>query len=372
MLQQYQRRRYNQFPITNYFSPRNLANIARVIPRAVASTYRLGKRTFGRAFEPGIVGGAAAAARYLGSGKRRRLNATTKGSMGGARGRVYRRSRKGFRKRKMRIMRRYRRYQRFAKKVRNVNCPSIIYRRQYLVNEYQEYNLKLMDSPFTFWDRTVLGQLATDYFNAVAKTTSATDRLYIRNRFINYNITNYSPTMTYVTIYWLGYKDDCSKTLSDCFANDVTRGYYSAYATTAEGRQQVPITWRLKDSKVTWEIFKLLGKQTFIMEGGGVAHGKQKFRDIKYTLAEQQEAANSPYLKYKTLIPVICAKSQLVKNGDNNSPIIDNARLLIEFMVNCRMTGELHSKFTQPFRTAGTTVVLGTPSAFSDETLQNT
>lgn len=371
MLQQYQRRRYNQFPITNYFSPRNLAHIARNIPRAVVSTYRLGKRTFGRAFEPGVIAGAAAGAgRYL-SGKRRRLNATMKGSFPGARGRVYRPSRKGYRKRKLKKMRRFRRHQRFSRKVMNVNCPSLILRDYKTGNFYQEYNKKLMHNAFNLWTRSELTQARTFYNQSIAKTATTVDRVYVGNRFVNYSITNYSPTMTYVTVYWLMYKEDTSKSFADCLALDATRGYYTSYATTADGRTQVPITWRLKDSKVVWENFKLAGKQTFIMEGGGVAHGKQKFRDVKYTMGEQEEQAASENMKYKTIACVICAKSQLVKNGDNNSAIVDNSRLLCEFQLNSRVRGEIASKFTQPNRTETLNTVLGTPTAYSDETLQN-
>lgn len=273
---------------------------------------------------------------------------------------------------------RAKRIRRFRKNVIQSMNPRTQYRQLVTFSLLQDYNKKMLHSPAQWLTRSFLSSVAQNYATKAGVTVSTTDgKMWVMNSYIRYTITNDSPTKTYVTVYWFRYRDNTTKAPVDLLTEDITKGYIAA-GTYAVGTDtvtyQLDLTSKLSDFKTIFEFAKCIDKQEFLMDGGGVVNSMHKMRRAyPYVYNAQEESNDSNYVKNVTEFPLILAKSQLVRNGGATpNAVYDNARLLLSFDYRCHQAADLIKKWIGPTYVQTLNAATGTPTAFVEDSQQNT
>jgi hypothetical protein len=233
--------------------------------------------------------------------------------------------------------------------------------REYLQAAYQQdYNKRLVNQMHTFYTRTQLNAHIANFVSqtgvalSISGSPATMGRLNISGH-VNYSLTNYSPTWSYVTVYFLKYSENTGMTFSDMLTRDYSDGLTpTAPYTNASGNWQLGMLFRLKDAKCLWENMKCIGKQSFRMDGGACISASKKLPTVRYYYNSQKEgAALHEYLKGITTIMVIKCTSQLVKQASSTgeNAITDNAKILSSFTSTYRCWTDNIKKFITPQNT---------------------
>lgn len=144
------------------------------------------------------------------------------------------------------------------------------------------------------------------------------------------NITNQSPSITYVQAYWLVCINDTNTDVETYFDNDVTAGYqdYNDYGVNPISNFQA---WR-----TDWRVVK---KQFFEMEGGGVVKFGLKPRHKRYINEDRMnEFGAYTYRAGLMWCLVLRCWSQLVMNSDDKLFVRDNGPIGWEVWQHYRAT----------------------------------
>lgn len=365
----------NAHPLRNLLNSLSMPSMNTV--RNIGSTiFRAGaKRPYSAAAGVGFLGTGLEMARRAFTKKRKGMAwahraGTTKKTKGKRPSRRLRRIKRG----------RARRYRSFKKKVISTMNPSCQYRLySNPVTMTQDYNKKIMHSPFTYLSRTFLSTMAADYASKSGNAISTlTGKMHFYNARVNYTITNNSPTKTWLTLYWFRYKDNTSKTFADLIAQDVTKGYLASVISSAGATQpttQVTLMTKLSDFKTLFQFCKLVGKESYNMDGGGVVSGSHRFRRaVHYVYNYNEDAASSANIRGVTEFCVLMGRSQLVANGDSATEptaVVDNSLIFMESRFQAKQAGQLVRAWIPPSATISTRTLTGTPTAYVEDAKQD-
>jgi len=214
------------------------------------------------------------------------------------------------------------------------------------------------------------GAILTDFYTLVGSTGgNLNNQLDINFARADIEITNHSPTRTYLELYFVQCIDDADRNPLDCFSTDVTNGIITTALTN-------PVT-KFEDGRLVRNFYKTIKTQKYTMDSNAIVNTSIKlptglFDDSVSILNPANWGQGSPvyFVKKWTVYLFVRSYSQIIKNSTNNDFVIDNNQLGFRVSQEFKVSRALRDTYSgigasTQYKTAAT------PQIWTGTTLQN-